>query len=117
MVNAVHDQLFMSGVNKVMLLGKVSGPPSFQQPDGLPKLAFRLLTTEELHKQGESYVHEEGHDIVMDGHQAEKVKHLIAEGSYLFLEGSLKTAAFTDKAGVRRYHTYVRAYHAELIKP
>lgn len=105
----------MSGVNKVMLLGRVSGIPQFRQFEETPRMAFALVTTETLQKHGEPYEHEERHEIVLQGCQAEQGLTTIRDGDFLVIEGSLITAAYTDEEDVRRYRTYIRACHFETL--
>lgn len=106
----------MSGVNKVLLLGRIKGEPRFKLRDGRPKLAFCLVTSEKLQKQGTDYIHEESHEVVLEGGPAEKGLPVLHDGGSLFIEGSLKTSVYVDEAGVRRYHTYIRAHHFENLQ-
>lgn len=106
----------MSGVNKVMLLGLVKGEPRFKLRDGRPRLALCLVTSEILNKQGTAYIHEESHEVVLEGILAEKGLPIVHNGGSFFIEGSLKTSVYVDEAGIRRYHTYIRAHHFESLQ-
>src|SRR3569833_553354 len=103
----------MSGVNKVMLLGLIKGEPKFKFREGRPRLILRLVTSETLQKQGADHIHEEFHEVVLEGSLAEKGLPVLTDGGSLFIEGSLKTSVYVDEADMRRYHTYIRAHHFE----
>jgi len=99
-----------------MLLGTIRGEPKLKIRDGLPRLTFCLLTSETIQKQGKGYLHEEYHDLLLEGNAAQSLHPLLHDGAGLFAEGSIKTEVITDRTGVRRYHTYIRVHHLEQMQ-
>jgi len=54
-----------------MLLGLIKGEPKFKFREGRPRLILRLVTSETLQKQGADHIHEEFHEVVLEGSLAE----------------------------------------------
>lgn len=100
----------MSGVNKVILAGHIADVPSYQSLDnGTKVLMFQLLTTETYNKTRSDMEHQERHNIVMMASIAEKVKHPLDKGLFVYIEGSIKTRTFVDPQGVKQHVVDIRA--------
>jgi single-strand DNA-binding protein len=56
----------------------------------------------------------EWHSVVVWGKRAEGLHKVLAKGSSIFVEGSLRTSSYEDRDGVKRYKTEVSANRVVL---
>ena len=97
----------MSGVNKVILVGRVSrDPETTYNQAGLAIVKFSLATSEEWKDKvtGEKKEKTEWHRIVAFGKPAEILGKYLRKGSQVYIEGRLQTNSW-EKDGVKRYST------------
>lgn len=99
-------------VNKVILLGHVGGDPRMHYPTKDNQLAFFSLATNERNGNMERT---EWHNIVMTGKNAEAAEKFIRKGTRLYLEGKIRTRAYTDKLGIQRNITEIYVDAFELL--
>ena len=106
----------MSSLNKVQLIGNLGLDPEIRYlPDGTPTAQITVATSEAWKdkKTGELKEATEWHKVVFYRGLAEVAGKYLVKGSKVYIEGKLKTRKYTDKEGVERYITEVRA--SELI--
>jgi single-strand DNA-binding protein len=105
----------MKSHNKVTLIGNLGRDPEIQYLEGNIAVAkFNLATSENYKdKNGELKTETEWHNVVLWRSLAELAKKYLHKGSYVFVEGKLKTRNYDDKEGIRRYITEIVA--EELI--
>jgi len=96
-----------NGVNKVIVIGNLARDAELAYVgENTPKATFRVLATT---RRGKSE-HTEGFNCVMWGKRAEKVAPYLTKGKRVYVEGELRTRAYEDEDGEKRYFTevYVR---------
>ena len=102
----------MASLNKVMLMGNIGNAPECRtMPNGDPVAHFRLATTEGWTDRStqERKEHTEWHSIVCYRQQADFVREYLGKGRQIYVEGFLRTRKWTDKQGIERYSTEIRA--------
>lgn len=97
-------------VNKVILLGNVGKDPEIKfAATGNAVASFSIATSERFKdKNGEWTDRTEWHNLVAFGKLAEIIRDYVKKGSKLYVEGSLRTQSWDDKAsGQKRYKTEI----------
>ena len=109
----------MSAVNKVILLGNLGGTPELKQTHGGIAVAnFSMATTETwVDKTNERQERTEWHKVVMWGKLAELAAQYLNKGDKVYIEGKLKTSAWEDGDGAKRYTTEIGAAAVESCAP
>lgn len=106
-------------LNKVMLIGNVGAEPEVRYVEqGVPVASLRLATTERGYTlQNGTQVPErtEWHNIVVWRRLAETVEKYVHKGDKLYIEGQLRTRAWDDRNGVKRYTTEIWAENMEML--
>ncbi len=104
------------GLNRVMLLGNLGAEPELRfTQGGQAVLNMRLATTESyLDKDRVRKERTDWHNVVVWGKRAEALGKILAKGSSLFIEGSLRTSSYDDRDGNKRYKTEVIANNVLL---
>lgn len=106
-------------LNKVMLIGNVGAEPEVRYVEqGVPVASLRLATTERGYTlQNGTQVPErtEWHNIVVWRRLAETVEKYVHKGDKLYIEGQLRTRAWDDRNGVKRYTTEIWAENLEML--
>ncbi len=99
------------GLNRVMLLGNLGADPELRYTQGgQAVLNMRLATTESyLDKDKVRRERTDWHSVVMWGKRGEALAKILAKGSTLFIEGSIRTSSYDDKEGNKRYKTEIVA--------
>ena len=84
------------GLNKVMLLGNLGADPELRMTaGGQAILKLRLATTETyLDKSNVRQERTEWHSITVWGKRGEALAKILAKGSNIFIEGSLRTSRY-----------------------
>ena len=105
------------GVNKAIIVGKVGKAPEvkyFQSGDAYCSLS--IATTETWKdKNGEKQEKTEWHNVKFTGKLAEIVGEYVGKGDTLYVDGSLVTDKYTDKQGVERYSTSIKAKEMQML--
>jgi len=104
-------------INKVILVGWLGSDPEVRfSPDGLQITSFRMATDEiRRDKNGERIKKTEWHRIVTFGKLAEICGNYLTKGKLVFIEGSIRTNAWEDKEGVKRYTTEITANNMKML--
>jgi single-strand DNA-binding protein len=104
------------GLNKVMLLGNLGADPELRYTQGgQAVLNLRLATTESyLDKDKVRRERTDWHSVVVWGKRGEALGKILAKGSSIFVEGSLRTSSYDDKDGNKRYKTEVNVTNIVL---
>lgn len=106
-------------VNKVILIGNVGQDPEVRHLDKDVAVANFSLATSESYtaKNGEKVTTTEWHNIVVWRGLAKVVEQYVKKGDKLFIEGRIRTRAWDDKDGNKRYTTEIYADNLEMLTP
>jgi single-strand DNA-binding protein len=104
------------GLNRVMLLGNLGADPELRfTQSGQAVLNMRLATTESyLDKDKVRRERTDWHNVVVWGKRGEALAKILAKGSSVFIEGSLRTSSYDDREGNKRYKTEIVAQNIIL---
>lgn len=99
------------GINRVFLLGNLGADPELKMTQwGLSILKLRVATTERYQdRNGVWQDRTDWHSVVVWSKRAESLHKILAKGSAVFVEGSLRTSSYEDRDGNKRYRTEVSA--------
>jgi single-strand DNA-binding protein len=98
----------MSGINKVILVGRVGKDPEVRYLDNNVAVAkFSLATSESYKKDGQKVETTEWHNVVLWRGLAEVAEKYVRKGSLLYIEGKIKTKNWEDKDGKKNYMTEI----------
>ena len=100
----------MSGVNKVILVGRLGKDPEVRTFEGGVKKANFTLATSEYRKDkdGNRVEMTEWHNIVCWRNLAENAEKYLVKGKMIYVEGKLRTRSWDDN-GSKRYITEIEA--------
>ena len=106
----------MSGVNKVILIGRLGKDPEVRAFENNVKKAFFPLATSEFRKDKEGNKIEltEWHNIVCWRNLAEISEQFLTKGKMIYLEGKIRTRNWEDN-GVKRYITEIEANTLQML--
>jgi single-strand DNA-binding protein len=111
------EELAMSGVNKVILVGNLGANPEMRFTQGGQAVAnLRLATTERwTDRNGQKQEATEWHRVVVWGKQAEIVGQYLTKGRQVFVEGRIRTRQWQDQGGQKRYTTEIVAQNVQML--
>ena len=100
----------MSGVNKVILIGRLGRDPEVRTfENGIKKASFSIATSEIFKdKEGNKVEQTEWHNIVCWRNLSEIAEKFLVKGKLIYLEGRLRTRSWEDN-GVKKYITEIEA--------
>ena len=107
----------MSGVNKVILVGRLGKEPEVRNLDNGALVANFSIATSESYKDkttGEKKEVTEWHNIVLWRGLAEIAQKYVHKGDLVYIEGKLRTRSW-EKDGVTRYTTEVVADNMTML--
>ena len=107
----------MSGVNKVILVGRLGKEPEVRSLDNGAMVANFSIATSESYKDrttGEKKEVTEWHNIVLWRGLAEIAQKYVHKGDLIYIEGKLRTRSW-EKDGVTRYTTEVVADNMTML--
>lgn len=107
----------MSGVNKVILVGRVGKAPEVRSVDNGSKVASFSLATSESYKDkntGEKKEATEWHNIVAWRGLADIVERYVKKGDLIYIEGKIKTRT-REKDNAARYITEIIADNLTML--
>ena len=108
----------MASVNKVIVLGNLGRDPETRyMPSGDAMTTISIATTDSWKDKssGEKKESTEWHRVTFFGKLAEIAGQYLKKGSSVYVEGSLRTRKYTDKDGVERYATDIRADSMQML--
>jgi single-strand DNA-binding protein len=108
----------MASVNKVIIVGNLGRDPEVRSfPDGGQVANISIATTDRWKDKtsGEMKEATEWHRVAFNGRLAEIVGQYLKKGSQVYVEGSLHTRKWTDKDGVDKYTTEIKAMQMQML--
>lgn len=108
----------MASVNKVILVGNLGRDPETRyMPSGDAVTNITIATTDKWKDKttGETKEQTEWHSIGFFGKLAEIAGQYLKKGSQVYIEGSLRTRKYTDKDGIEKYATSIRADSMQML--
>lgn len=111
------NNLNMSGVNKVILIGNLGKDPEVRYLDsGVAVANFSLATTENYrNKEGEKVSQTEWHNVVLWRGLAEIAEKYLKKGSSVYIEGRIRNRKWEDKEGNTRYNNEILADNMTML--
>lgn len=108
----------MASVNKVIIVGNLGRDPEMRTfPSGDRVANVTIATTDRWKdkQSGEMKEATEWHRVVFNGRLAEIAGEYLRKGSQVYVEGSLRTRKWTDKDGIEKYTTEIRADQMQML--
>lgn len=108
----------MSGVNKVILVGRCGKDPEVRYlPNGDAVANLTLATSEEWKDKqtGEKVEKTEWHRVVLWRKLGEITGQYVKKGDMIYIEGALETRKWQDQSGGDRYTTEVNASKMQML--
>lgn len=108
----------MASVNKVIILGNLGRDPEMRyMPSGDAMATVSVATTDNWKDKatGEKKETTEWHRVTFFGKLAEIAGQYLKKGSSVYVEGSLRTRKYTDKDGIEKYATDIRADSMQML--
>lgn len=105
-------------LNQVQIIGHLGKDPETRyMPSGDAVCNFSIATTEKWKDKntGEAMESTEWHRISTFGRLAEISGQYLKKGSLAFVQGSIKTRKYTDKDGVEKYSTEIKADTMKML--
>lgn len=107
----------MQGVNKAFILGRLGNDPeaiTFQDGNMITNLSVATGETW-TDRNGQKQESTQWHRIRLNGKLAELGMRMLAKGSQVYIEGSIKTRKWMDKNNQSQYVTEVHAEKMEIL--
>lgn len=108
----------MASVNKAIIIGNLGADPEVRYTQAGDSIgSFSVATTEKWRDKqtGEQREATEWHRITTFGKLAEICSQYLRKGSLVYVEGSLRTRKYTDRDGIERYNTEIRADTLKML--
>jgi single-strand DNA-binding protein len=108
----------MASVNKVIIVGNLGRDPETRTfPSGDRVANVTIATTDKWKDKtsGEMKEATEWHRVVFNGRLAEIAGEYLRKGSQVYIEGSIRTRKYTDKEGVERQVSEIRADQMQML--
>ncbi len=106
----------MSGVNKVILVGRLGADPEVKAiGSGSTVARLNLATSESWVKDGQRQERTEWHRVTVWGKLAEICGKHLAKGRQVYVEGKLQTRQWEDQQGQKRYTTEIVASTVQFL--
>lgn len=109
----------MSGVNKVILVGRLGKDPEVRHLESGASVANFPIATSEVYKDrntGERKEQTEWHNIVLWRGLADIAEKYLNKGDMVYIEGKLRTRSW-EKDGITRYTTEVVGDNMTMLSP
>ncbi len=105
------------GINKVILVGNLGNDPDVRYSQGGAAITTISVATSESwkDKNGDLQERTEWHRVKFFGRLAEIAGEYLKKGSQVYIEGSLRTEKYTDKAGVEKFSTDIIANEMQML--
>jgi single-strand DNA-binding protein len=108
----------MASVNKVIIVGNLGKDPEVRyMPSGDAVANIAVATTDKWKDKatGEAREQTEWHRISFFGKLAEIAGQYLVKGSQVYIEGKLQTRKYTDKDGVEKFATEIKADTLQML--
>jgi len=107
----------MSGVNKVIIIGRMGADPEVKTVSGGNTVARLSVATSENWKdrEGQKQERTEWHKIVVWGKLAELCGKYLSKGRQVYVEGRLQTRSWEDQQGQKKYTTEIVANTVQFL--
>ncbi len=107
----------MSGVNKVILVGRLGNDPELKTVGSSQTVARLSVATSESwnNKEGQKQERTEWHRVVVWGRQAENCGKHLSKGRQVYVEGRLQTRSWEDSTGQKKYATEIVATTVQFL--
>lgn len=108
----------MSGVNKVIIVGRLGIDPELKYTSsGTAVARFSVATSEQWtdKNSGQKQERTEWHRVVVWTKLAELCAQYLRKGRQVYIEGQLQTRSWDDKEGKKRYTTEIRAQTVQFL--
>ncbi len=106
------------GINKVILVGHLGADPEVRYTAGGAAITTLKVATSESwtdKSSGQKQERTEWHRCKAFGKLAEICGEYLKKGRQVYLEGSLRTDKYTDKAGVEKYSTDIIVHEMQML--
>lgn len=103
-------------LNKVYLIGRLTGDPQLRATKGGQQVAVFSIATNRVwnDKNNQKQEQVEYHNIVVWGRQAEVASKFLLKGQVVLVEGRIQSRDYEDKAGVKRKVTEIVAERVQF---
>jgi single-strand DNA-binding protein len=107
----------MSGVNKVIIVGRLGADPEVKTVSGGNTVARLSVATSEnwTDRDGQKQERTEWHRVVVWGKLADLCGKYLSKGRQVYLEGRLQTRSWEDQQGQKKYTTEVVAQTVQFL--
>ena len=107
----------MSGINKVILIGRLGADPEVKTVTGGQTVARLSVATSEnwTDREGKKQERTEWHRVVVWGKLAELCGKYLTKGRQAYIEGRIQTRSWEDQQGQKRYSTEVVANTVQFL--
>ena len=107
----------MSGVNKVIIVGRLGADPEIKSVNNGQSVARLSIATSEvwMDKQNQKQERTEWHRVVVWGKAAENAGKYLAKGRQVYVEGRLQTRSWDKQAGTKAYATEIVANNLQYL--
>ena len=107
----------MSGVNKVIIIGRLGADPEVKQISSGNTVARLSLATSEswTDREGQKQERTEWHRVVVWGKLADLCGKYLSKGRQVYVEGRLQTRSWEDQQGQKKYATEVVANTVQFL--
>ncbi len=109
----------MSGVNKVIIVGRLGKDPEVKQIGQDQTVCKMVLATSEswMDKSGTKQEKTEWHNVTVWGKLADICGKYLSKGKLAYVEGRLQTRSWEDQQGQKRYATDIVANTVQFLSP
>lgn len=105
----------MSGVNKVILVGRLGRDPELRYTQGGTPVCKLSVATDRKFKKGDEFVEEtEWHRVTVWSKSAENCAKFLEKGRQVYVEGRLQTSSY-EKDGEKKYSTEIVAETVQFL--
>lgn len=107
----------MSGVNKVILVGRLGNDPEVKSISQGQTVARLSIATSEswTNKDGQKQERTEWHRVTVWGKLAEICGKHLSKGRQVYVEGKLQTRSWEDQQGQKKYSTEIVASTVQFL--
>jgi single-strand DNA-binding protein len=108
----------MASLNKVQIIGNLGRDVELKylpSGDAIANIAVATTDTWSDKASGEKKEKTEWHNVTFFGKLAEIAGKYLKKGSQVYIEGSLNTRKYTDKDGVEKYSTGIKADTMKML--